>query len=481
MPHSARIGSHGPGQRVLPPLLVSALASLLVACSGDVVNLGEGMPPPRPPLPSDSRCLESPTLEDTVIVNDQAQLDALEGCETIKGDLLVRPLFQPDLHPLRYLTTIEGELSFDGSFPSLVSPSEFEATPESIQTVQGVLDAGWITSFDGLDALERVGALTIRGVAAPDLGPFTLLRSLTGLEGALTLSALTNVRDLAPLAHLDGIRTLEISGPLESIDDLRLPPVMTELSLQACEQLVQVDALRQVKLIKDVTVSDTGLSDLSGFSNLVEVGDSFGIERNPVLKNLDGLLNLGSVSNSLYVSGNPLLENIDGLRGLGYAGEVAIEHNDSLTRIAKLLVGGLQSVFIRDNLSLREVSWFDGMGPPPQLDLPLTPEELLAGAQSLVVTDNPALEQLVMSPSWKRIRYAAIEKNASLREVTLGTVQAIDLLSIQGNPVLDTVELYALATVDSLHVVDNPLLSEDTFDEVQTFERQMSGNAAASP
>jgi hypothetical protein len=132
-----------------------ALVALLAACSGDVVNIGDGEPPREPP-PSYSRCIESPTLEGTVVVNDQAQLDALDGCETIAGDLYVQPLFYPDLRPLHALREVTGKLGLTQAPPA---DGEGQSSAES-NLVQSIVEGGWLPTLAGLEKLERAGSCT---------------------------------------------------------------------------------------------------------------------------------------------------------------------------------------------------------------------------------------------------------------------------------------------------------------------------------
>jgi hypothetical protein len=60
----------------------AALAIALAACAGDTLSLGVEAAPQA--APEGSRCTVSPTLVGTVVVNGQADLDALAGCEAIE-------------------------------------------------------------------------------------------------------------------------------------------------------------------------------------------------------------------------------------------------------------------------------------------------------------------------------------------------------------------------------------------------------------
>ena len=95
------------------------------------------------------------------------------------------------------------------------------------------------------------------------------------------------------------------------------------------------------------------------------------------------------------------------------------------------------------------------------------------------VLDNPVLQQFDVPSGWLAGSQVAIRNNAALARLGLGQLQSIDHLEIAGNAALASVELQAVETVDVLRVQDNPALSEAAFDIVQSFDREMSGNASA--
>jgi hypothetical protein len=73
-----------------------------------------------------------------------------------------------------------------------------------------------------------------------------------------------------------------------------------------------------------------------------------------------------------------------------------------------------------------------------------------------------------------------VAANASLGDLDLGTIGSADLLSIKGNPALARVS-HALTTVNLLSVIGNPALPLDSFDQVRTFEREMSSDTLSAP
>jgi Leucine-rich repeat (LRR) protein len=455
------------------------LAALL-GCSGDVVNLGEDASP-RPTPPSYSRCVDSPTLTADVYVGQQSELDALEGCETIDGDLYVQPFFHPALRPLHELKVVTGTLAFG----QLSRPEE--QSPEEVELAASVFGR-WLPSLEGLEALESVGSLKIGEVSAFDLAPLSGLRALTG-EGILVVTG-GNLRDLAPLGRLRGIRSLHVYGErLESIAELELPPTLSVLDLNG-EHLSELGSLRQLRSVEGwLNLSGIAVRDLTSFSALESVGEFFVNSR--VLENLNGLEQLTDVGGDVSILGNPLLDNIDALTTLRHAEHLAISNNASLRQIPDFpALGPLKGLHIMDNPALEHVAEFSGIW--AEASLPLrngTRTRSYADALNTIyrrpdairIINNPALRAFSMPVGWEGGKYVEINNNASLETLALTELENIGVLQITSNPQLRSVGLGLLDTVDSLTVLDNRQLLPSTFDPVQTFERNMSGNAGMPP
>ncbi|HTV17316.1 MAG TPA: hypothetical protein VMG12_01555 [Polyangiaceae bacterium] len=463
-------------------LQLASGVALLAACSGDVVNIGDGEPPPEP-LPSYSRCLDSTTLEGTVVVSDQAGLDALDGCETIQGDVFVQPYFYPDLTALHALREVTGELSF-----SVAPPQDGEGETSAESRLSGEIYGKWLPTFAGLERLERAGSLFIGLAAATDLEPLSGLRELTG-EGRLYLER-TAVRDLAPLAQLRGIRSLFVDGDqLESIADLALPPRMTGLGLGG-PQLVKVGGVDQVRSVSGAFyVSNTALRDLSALSALEEVG-SLGIGGNALLETLDGLEQLKIVGDLASITDNPALRDLDALSGLQVAGALQVYGNASLKRVPDFPELLTREIGISNNPELEEIVNFTGEqrrwgvlidGTYRQMEDVSELSDLQFRYEFIGVFNNPKLRAYTLPKDLRGAKSVIIANNASLADLDLGSVEAVDMLSIKANPALAHVALGALATVDLLGVQGNPLLPLETFDPVRTFERRMSSDPIPPP
>jgi hypothetical protein len=460
-----------------------ALVALLGACSGDVVNIGDGdtLPPELPP--AYSRCLASPTLEGSVVVSDQAQLDALDGCTTIVGDLYVQPLFYPDLRSLHALREVTGRFALS---QAPLPEGQGQSARES-QIMQAIY-ADWLPTLEGLESLESAGGVYIASASAPDLGPLSGLRQLTG-DGTLGLEA-TDVRDLAPLAQLRGIRTLLVNGDqLESIADLVLPPVMTTVSVSGT-QLTELGMLNQLRTVADHLGLRANTRDLSALAALEEVNGSLEITGNARLQSLDGLERLRIVGDSVNIAYNPALQSLDALAGLLTARSLQIFENESLARVPDFPELLTQNLGIFNNAELEEVVPFSGEqrrwgvlldGTYRQMEWISESDYLQFRYERIDVFNNPKLRAYALPKELRGSKVVMIANNPSLTDLDLGSIEAIDMLSIKGNPALERVNLGSLATVDLLGVQGNPLLPLEIFDPVLTFERRMSSDPAPPP
>jgi hypothetical protein len=129
----------------------------------------------------------------SLVVSNQAELDALDGCERINGDLELRVFPGIDETPLLSLRVVAGVLSVYAAG---------EETPSEIER-----------PLDGLRALEIVPALSLRhprpGSSRIKVGP----RCSILVRGQATRSA-TKPREIADRAAIwMTVRTLRSSSP----------------------------------------------------------------------------------------------------------------------------------------------------------------------------------------------------------------------------------------------------------------------------
>lgn len=426
--------------------LIASLAVVSVACSTEVLNVGENADELL--IPSDSRCALDTTLPESVLVTSQAELDQLEGCASIDGDLHVVPFEGADLRPLHALTEVTGALAFAGA-PDTVDGAE-------VNRIEALYDAGWLTSLEGLEALESVGALRIVGLSASSLTPLANLRFIT--QGDLHIQRCSNLRDLDGLQNLSGVDYLHLMcRDLESMAALRLGRSMNALSLVG-PALTDLGALEVEHVANEIIIMDTQL------------------------EHLDGLAALRSVSGGFLIQGNSALVDMSGLDGLEVAGTLHLKNNAQLERLPELpALSRLYGLMLYDNPRLSELSELPALFQDflrPGVRDQLTERDLLAWRPDYIeIVNNPELQQLTMPSGWLSGSHVVVRGNAKLAAVDFSQLRSIDVLSIEDNPLLADVELGALATIDSLTVRDNPQLPETELDPVQSFQRTLSGNA----
>lgn len=431
--------------RLLSTALAAALPALACACAGDVVNVGEDLEE----QPEVTTCPAPPTGD--IVVWNQAELDALEGCATIDGNLQIVPFAGADLQPLRALQSVAGRLAFE-------IPADI-VDAATINALESLNEAGWLT-LDGLESLQSVGALYLSGLVSASLAPLSNLRVVT--DGDLFLHHCGGLRDLHGLENLRGVDNLMLlCDELESMAALQLTGEIDSIIVRGA-RLTQLGEVGVTGVLNNVEIMSTGLENLDAFAQLSYVLGSFVIMDNDALVNADGLNQLER-SDWLVVRDNAALERLPAF--------------EAMSRLNGLLIA--------DNLVLSEVPAFPalhadliGIGPGSSGEWG-DGTELAFRPERIEVSGNPALRQFDVPVGWQSTSHVWVRNNAALERIGLGQLAAIDLLQIESNPVLASVDLDALATVDTLRVRDNPALADASFDAVQTFTRDMSGNAGA--
>jgi hypothetical protein len=429
------------------PGCAAALAVFSGACSAETIDLGEV----SRNLSGDSRCQQSTLIEGSVVIENQAQLDQLEGCEQIAGNFHIRPFAGADFRPLAALHTVGGALDLGRLtvFDLLSLPLEVqERIGEIMEQEQALLDSGCFSALEGFEGLERVGSLSLNGVGAPNLLAFSSLAALTD-GGSLVIGACANLRDLAGLERLSGV---------------------VELT-QSCNSLESLDGPRFARRMGNAFIFGTSLADLGSFApesvNELRIEDT-------ALQSLDALSQLARAS-SIDIFGNRALTNVDALATLNDVGYLRIGFSPLLERLPELTsMVRLETLSIVFNDALENFPSMPNLGIfPGETDWGnLAPEEALWLRPDIIeVTANAALESIVIPAGWLAASYIEIISNERLTSIDLANIQAVDGLSIAANTALTSVDLGLLETVDDLRVIDNPLLPLEPFDAVQTFRR----------
>jgi hypothetical protein len=225
----------------------------------------------------------------------------------------------------------------------------------------------------------------------------------------------------------------------------------------------------------NLTIQGADISDLSGLSSLVRIGDTLIVRNNPSLVNIGGLEGLVSVFDliivnndalanidafsrlgpdifSLHVRDNDNLPDINGLSGLESVEFINLDNNDSLAHIDGLsgvtTMGG--SLDIDDNDALADL---DGLSSLAEI------------GWDLIITGNASLSNLDGLSALAQVQnFMLIGRNDAL--VNVDGLSALAWVggqfSISRNPSLTNLDgLSALLGVGgSVGIVANPLLSE---------------------
>jgi hypothetical protein len=446
---------------IKPRFIALALGSALAACSNDIVDLGGGTTSQS--IEVGSTCAESVIVEGDVRVKNQAELDALLGCEEIRGGLRIDVFEDTDLTPLGELKAIDGVLIIGGfPDPPISQPQEaFEAWLLENERFKAIAEANWLPSLAGVESLERIGGLSLLHISAPSLDAFESLRLVTGSGGSaahLSISAAPNLLDLTGLENARGFGDLELRNnqALESLNGLHVGPTISGLHLQDDPALTNINALAPLTEVAFVYITGTGLPNLDALANL---SGSFGLE--------------------LAVTDSPELTSVDGLAGIAAARYLVFERNPKLERLPEFpdlaFINGIKVV---DNPALESLS----------LNFPNVNAIITSGGFEQPLSDdmvqilgNDKLTSVTFGAGWGGAAAVLIGNNASLTSIDLGKLRSIDSLLISNNASLTAVTLDALQTVDSLSVTGNPLLSTTELRTVRTFESEFIDNADDPP
>jgi hypothetical protein len=439
----------------------AAPLTLLAACSSDVVDLGnDGV---TQSLQRGTLCADSPIAQGPIEIMSQDDLDALRGCEEVRGDLNIRIFADTDLSPLSSLRAVAGRFTF-GQSPETYTEETAETWSEGEAERDRVAEAGWLDSLHGLEALERVGSLEMDRIAAPDLLPLSNLRNLAGNDdplyaGRLHISRARALVNLAGLENAGGVADLSIgSNPaLESLSVLRLSrDVPGFVSLYDNPRLTDIFALAPLEAARSLSIERCGVTDLDALAGF-SLADGIDIRENRDLIDISGLANASF--GELRLEANPRIVNVP---------EFINNNNNSRVNI----VGNAE-------LASVVLGFTVGFG-----SLDVEGQEIFIGESWIRITDNPKLA-LIEVHSMPEASYLGItsaqvftaHRNAALQRIDLGSLRSLNLLSIGDNPELTEVALGDLERADEIAVTGNPQLVTAELRELPTFESRFSGNA----
>lgn len=433
---------HHPASLSLSPALarwivaaasLSSLASL--AGCGQAYNLGADEPAVEE---EESTCNASFGPSDRILALNQANLDALSGCRELPGTLYVRaPEEEYDTFSLAALSDLE--------------------------VVGGLLSiAGPIDSLAGLESLERVGSLELRDLRVSDLTSLANLRSVQGApsdersRGVIRIQdcdALTDLTGLEGLTRWSSLRLSDLDN-LATLDGLQTPPVLENAEIDLAPRLVDVSALASMEEVASFSLSRTAVPNLDGFG--LQTAESVRLHENDSLTDLAGLSRLETLRN-LWVEGN-----------------------DALLQVELPALDDFVSITIIGNAVLKAVPHYEATssaGWPESLHV-FNEDGAYPRASHLLfeVGNNPQVESIVLPTDFTDIAQIAIYGNSGLNTLAMGNLARSNYIWIQSNASLNTVTAASLTQVNELSIRDNPALSVAPFANVQTFEREVTGN-----
>lgn len=328
-----------------------------------------------PPTPEGSSAFSDCVVSDDTVMEDQRNLDALEGCGVIYGDLVIS--FAADLRPLYALRRVIGRLH--------ISPPA----------------GSGLGSLEGLENLERVeGGMSLASFEGTSLASLSRLTSVATEPrlSELTLIDCPNLQDLSGLQGVVDLRKLWVSGmpQLTSLNPLTLPRRMESLILDSNPRLTDIDAVRSVDQINTVILASTGLSSLGALTNFSRIY-------------------------ALQIASNPLLVDTSALAGLEVIETFSVTQNDRLqTLVAPAGAFNLGDALVEANAALVTIS---GMAN-------------VSTMRSLRVTANPLLGALSL-PSLEAVESLEVSNNARLAALDLARLSGpVGSLVIVSNPAL---------------------------------------------
>jgi hypothetical protein len=423
--------------RRLAALPVS-LPLLALGCSADQVELGGNEA--ELTAPTNPAC-DGGVVDHDVTTYEQADIDALAGCEEIQGKLWLRDFPGMDLSPLASLRSVRDTL--------------YVGMPDGDNPIE---------SLHGLEALEHVGGLHISRLLESDLRGLRNLRSVRvrdpqqafGHTSMIELGNCHALLDLGGLEQLQDWSMLMIQGvdELRSLNGLTPPPSGGMLWVLSAPQLRDVSALGAARDMDAIRLHSTGVENFDGVD--LETLQLLELNNNPALVQLDGLDGLRAL-NQLEVSNNDALQRLPQLPGLQSMRSLQVTGNDVLLNIPAYPVQFVASYL---------VGGFDHSANKP--------ENVPVAFEFFVVGNNAALLRASAPRGYTNAGILAVYDNPNLTELDLGGLAEVDTLSLRANAALTDVDVSSLQLVKRLEVVGNPQLPLTGFDGVAAAVKQLS-------
>lgn len=349
-------------------------------------------------------------------------------------------------------------------------------------------DDSAITDLAGLEQLEVIERLTLRGAGLTDITALERLAVLGRLElDGVGVEALTLPRCLTAL---DELRVDSVPA-LRSIDMPPWSPLAAELSLARLE-LMHLPALTAIDGLHGLRAVERGylwgspeLTDLSAIA-LDTVGELYirefatltrlpqitaervgklALWDNAALTDLHGLEAI-TRAEDLAVTGSPALDDltplaalarVDGTLHLGGLGSTDLTGLDALRRVRRLTVEAMPALETFAGLDDLRLSEIEVRGNPALAEI--TGVQARDWFSQIFLIDNPALRRVEGFDQAPRILDLVIRGVALTDMTAFAAVDTLDLLEIGEMPALRTLDgLDRVVHTNTLRVDDNPLL-----------------------
>lgn len=356
---------------------------------------------PPEPAPSDAAASE-PVRCAPALIDSQAALDALEGCEIATTSIVI-DFPGADLRPLHALRVAARGITVG-------------------------LGVSAISSLAGLENLERA-PIALQGVLVEDLRSLRNLKSLASGEeplddGALTITDCPNLKSLDGLDQLGlGAGSVTIAGNplLTSLSPLIWPREAGFIELHANPSLHDISALQPVEHAEYLRFREMPQTTLDDFAAL-RSAEVIEIDVNPALEDVSGISGVESVWTLSFYQ-NPVLRSLPAFPRLSRASAITVWGNGSLERIFGFPV-------------LDSLLGFD-------------PEGVDGG--ELQIVDNARLGEVELGPTLAVTNALELRHNPVLVSFDLGTLDSVNArLVVTSNPRLEPSTLARLEVLPTL-------------------------------
>jgi len=254
-------------------------------------------------------------------------------------------------------------------------------------------------------------------------------------SGSLYADRQEQIDELSGCQVIDG--DLRISGSDEEPAELSLAALRSLRLVRGSltiEGVSSLDGLETLEQAGTLNLARLGVSDLGALRNLQRViwdppgggdGGIINISECPALEDLGGLEHLTSWQ-SLKIGNCPALESLDGVVGPPRFAELRLYRLPALREVSALNFARIVDTV---NIERTGIESLDGFG--------------LAQAESLGISENPALTSLDGLSQLLRVTSLGITDNDALQRVNLPALERAQIISITGNDSLTSVPRYS--------------------------------------